>query len=74
MSMIFEALSAGCCVGTIPVDFKKNNKFVRSLHELKTRNLLAVDFNTREVSGFERDFDVAGQCAAEMEKRWWPND
>jgi len=74
MSMIFEALSAGCRVGTIPVDFKKNNKFVRSLDELKTRNLLEADFNTMELGGSERDFDVAGQCAAEMEKRWWPND
>ncbi len=74
MSMIFEALSAGCRVGTIPVDFKKNNKFVRSLDELKTRNLLEVDFTTRELGGSESDFDVAGQCAAEMEKRWWPND
>lgn len=74
MSMIFEALSAGCRVGTIPVDFKKNNKFVRSLDELKNRNLLEVDFTTRELGGAESDFDVAGQCAAEMEKRWWPND
>ncbi len=72
MSMVFEALSAGCRVGTIPVDFRKENKFVRSLHELKTRNLLAVDFSSQELLVSGEDFDVAGQCAAEMEKRWWP--
>jgi hypothetical protein len=71
MSMIFEALSAGCCVGTIPVDFKKNNKFVRSLHELKTRDLLVTDFTSPKPQADGRKFDVAGQCAAEMVRRWW---
>jgi mitochondrial fission protein ELM1 len=73
MSMVFEALSAGCRVITVPVDFKKNNKFSRSLYELKKRNLLAVDLKTQESVESEMNFDIAGQCAAEMEKRWWSN-
>ncbi len=74
MSMVFEALSAGCRVGTIPVDFKKPNKFLRSLDDLKNRNLLTVDFNPGEAAAPEKNFDVAGKCATEMENRWFRSE
>jgi len=77
ISMIFEALSAGCRVGILPVRWRKRqSKFERAEREL---------IITKRVQPFDRwlltgcytpagpHLDEAGRCAAEMLRRWWPN-
>jgi uncharacterized protein len=74
MSMIYEALTAGCKVGLLPLEWKRpDNKFKRSMDELTERGL-AVDFthwqkgqvNWRE--GLR--FNEARRCAEEIVRRW----
>ncbi|MDD2462689.1 MAG: ELM1/GtrOC1 family putative glycosyltransferase [Desulfobulbus sp.] len=69
LSMIFEALSAGCHVATIPVKFKNENKFVRCLKDLKNRQLIAESMGG-EVSNDRRCFNEADRCASEIIKRF----
>ncbi len=76
VSMLYEALSAGCRVGVLPVKWKKpTNKFQRGLDELTSAGLV-VSFG--DWLGGSRDMptpaniDEAGRCAKEILKRWWP--
>lgn len=73
MSMVYEALSAGCRVGVIPVNWKrKNNKFQNSLDYLLEKKLI-TDYHTwltdnkmTEIA----DLNEAKRCAEEILKRW----
>lgn len=74
MSMIYEALTAGCKVGLLPLEWKKeNNKFSRSMVSLQEKGL-ALGFtdwldgsNTWEHAP---GFNEAKRCAEEIVKRW----
>lgn len=74
MSMIYEALTAGCKVGLLPLEWKRHdNKFSRSMEELVNRGL-AVDFNAWQTKQKEwREgirFNEAQRCAQEIVRRW----
>jgi len=77
VSMIFEALSAGCRVGIFPVQWKhKNNKFQRCVDDLARRGLLVFfpewkEGKTSKTSA--EPLNEAQRCASEILKRWWPN-
>lgn len=77
ISMIFEALSAGCRVGVFPVNWKhKNNKFQRCVDDLCSRGLLvSFDAWKKGQSGWSltRPLNEAQRCAREILIRWWPN-
>lgn len=73
MSMIYEAISAGCRVGVIPVNWKrKKNKFQKSLDYLLDNNLIKdynnwlLDNKMTEMA----DLNEAKRCAEEILKRW----
>jgi tetraacyldisaccharide 4'-kinase len=76
ISMVYEALTAGCQVGILPIRWKnKDNKFQRSIDDL----VLAKRANTYErwVAGEElptpaSPLNEAARCANEILRRWWP--
>jgi mitochondrial fission protein ELM1 len=76
ISMVYEALTAGCRVGLLPIDFKrKKDKFHRSMDYL-LKNELAISLDMwlngkPMISG--RALDEAHRCAQEILRRWWPD-
>lgn len=76
ISMVYEALSAGCRVGVLPVRWRRpDNKFQRGLDYLEQRNLIVYleDWltGTPWPSG-ALVFNEAERCAREILRRWWP--
>jgi len=72
LSMIFEALSAGCQVATIPVAFKAENKFVRCLQDLKDRQLICTELDST-AKNQKTVFNEADRCVSHMQQQpWWP--
>jgi len=75
ISMIYEALSAGCRVGILPVRWKHpGNKFQRSIDNL-VQNGFAVMFTPGRATAplpNPPPLDEASRCAREILKRWWP--
>ncbi len=76
ISMVYEALTAGCRVGILPVRWKNpRNKFQRSIDNL-VRNGFAVEFSSGRANSLPPEpppLDEASRCAKEILKRWWPN-
>ena len=77
MSMIFEALTAGCRVGILPVKWKRsNNKFQKSLNYLFENNLVTPYQSWLEGQRMIAPgvpLDEASRCAKEILRRWWPD-
>ena len=79
MSMVYEALSAGCRVGLLPVAWKRaENKFKRSADYLAQHGLV-VPYSSW-LAGREGQWqgheplNEARRCAAEIVRRWPPKD
>ena len=77
ISMVYEALSAGCSVGVLPVKWKKkNNKFQHSLSFLIKENLITPFEKWQKGQQFSNktiNLQEAQRCAEEILRRWWPN-
>jgi mitochondrial fission protein ELM1 len=77
ISMVYEALSAGCSVGILPVEWlHQDNKFQKSLNILYEKKMV-VNFNewltgTKMPAGSVESFNEAERCAREILRRWWP--
>ncbi len=76
MSMIYEAISAGCIVGIIPILWKeKNNKFQESIRYLmKKRYVVSANAIEKEQNSVLNAMppNEAARCAKEILKRWHP--
>ncbi|MFZ5572051.1 MAG: mitochondrial fission ELM1 family protein [Thermodesulfobacteriota bacterium] len=76
ISMIYEALTAGCHVGILPVLWKRmENKFQQSLAYLVEQGLATTfeDWSAgRPLSAPRPPLDEASRCAREILARWWP--
>ncbi len=76
ISMIFEALTAGCRVGVLPVEWKRrDNKFQRSLDYLLENNRITLYPSWLAGAGLipgGAHLDEAFCCAKEILRRWWP--
>ena len=78
VSMVYEALTAGCSVGILPVDWlRRDNKFQKSLNILHKKKMI-VDYNEWRTGApmpvpSAEPFDEAGRCARELLNRWWPD-
>lgn len=77
ISMVYEALSAGCSVGILPMEWvQQDNKFQKSLAILHEKKMI-VDFYEWQ-SGAKmpvppvEPFNEAMRCAREILRRWWP--
>jgi len=78
VSMVYEALSAGCKVGILPVAWRrKKNKFQRSIDYLLDKKLvLTLAEHLQEASGWHshEPLNEADRCAREILRRWWPRN
>ena len=77
VSMVYEALSAGCGVGILPVAWKKaQNKFQLGLENLYQQKLV-VAYNDwlsgQPLEPADRPLNEAQRCAKEILRRWWPD-
>jgi mitochondrial fission protein ELM1 len=76
VSMIFEALTAGCSVGVIPVDWKKpDNKFQKSISGLQEKGFIVpyrAWLNENQSWPEHENFNEAQRCADAILRRWWP--
>jgi len=77
VSMVYEALTAGCSVGILPVEWlRQDNKFQRSLDFLADRKLITDFDNWRQGTPMpelkERQFNESRRCAEEILRKWWP--
>ena len=77
MSMIYEALTAGCRVGILPVQWKKkDSKYEKSVQYL-LKNGMVISYE--QWKNGETDpivygrLDEANRCAKEILLRWWPD-
>jgi len=77
ISMIYEALTAGCRVGVLPVQWKKpHNKFQKSIDYLERRHMVMIYeyWLTNPGQSFQpAALDEASRCAEEILRRWWPD-
>lgn len=77
MSMVFEALSAGCHVGLLPVRWKKpENKFQYCADNLGREGYIVTyeQWKSGKASwGRTEPLNEARRCAREILKRWWPD-
>lgn len=75
MSMVYEALTAGCRVGLLPLRWKSDsNKFKRSMDLLVDRHLVVRYRDWVDGSGEWRQgqvFNEAERCAEEIVTRWF---
>lgn len=76
VSMIYEAVSAGCLVGVLPVAWNKTpNKFQDSINDLAAlKRIVTYDSfkNGDRPDPSMPPLDEARHCAVEILKRWWP--
>ncbi len=76
VSMVYEALTAGCRVGILPVAWRHpNNKFQRGIDDLMTNGLvLDLDqwLHGKQWPAMISPLNEARRCALEILKRWWP--
>jgi len=74
MSMVYEALSAGCSVGILPVEWKnKENKFNRSEHFLLDQGFVISFAEWKDGSRRWKEIqplNEAGRCANEIMIKW----
>jgi mitochondrial fission protein ELM1 len=76
VSMVYEALSAGCRVGVLPVAWKHaQNKFQQGIDDLKANGLI-LDYRQwqkgQQWPAVRKPLNEAERCAREILKRWWP--
>jgi hypothetical protein len=75
--MVYEALTAGCSVGILPVDWlRQDNKFKKSLQFLLDKEMIVYfDAWQQEASMPTQKgekFNESLRCAREILRRWWP--
>ena len=77
VSMVYEAVTAGCCVGILPVDWKQKNGKIKKSIDYLLANGWAVSFkhwrSGTDMKIPDTRLDEAGRCAREILKRWWPS-
>ena len=77
ISMVYEALNAGCSVGVLPVEWLlQENKFQKSLAILLEKKMI-VEFCDWQTGAkmpvpTAEQFNEALRCAREILQRWWP--
>lgn len=78
MSMIYEALTAGCSVGILPVQWKqRQNKFQKSIDGLVNKEMVTEYDKWQAAKSMDKlnqePLNEALRCAEEILRRWWPD-
>lgn len=78
ISMIYEAISAGCQVGVMPVQWlRKTSKFGRNEHILIQKKLVTPFSQWKKGNPPQddnRELNEARRCAERILQRWWPEN
>jgi len=78
ISMVYEALTAGCSVGILQVEWlRQDNKFNKSLQFLTEKEMI-VDFaawtqGASMPTRKDEQLNESLRCAWEILRRWWPD-
>lgn len=76
ISMVYEALSAGCRVGIMPVQWRKKRSKFRTAETELIENGWAISYEDRiqkeKIQLKDVRFNEALRCAEEILRRWWP--
>ena len=76
ISMVYEALTAGCRVGILPVQWKKRgSKYEKGINYVLSEGW-AVSYDQRQegkMPTLRGSLDEASRCAEEILRRWWPD-
>jgi hypothetical protein len=78
ISMVYEALTAGCSVGVLQVEWlRQDNKFNKSLQFLTEKEMI-VDFDAWQEGASmptlkDKQLNESLRCAREILRRWWPD-
>ena len=78
VSMVYEALTAGCSVGILPVEWlHQENKFNKSLNFLSEKKMI-VNFDAWQQGASmprlkDKQLNESLRCAREILRRWWPD-
>ncbi|MGB3212583.1 MAG: ELM1/GtrOC1 family putative glycosyltransferase [Desulforhopalus sp.] len=78
ISMIYEAITAGCQVGIMPMQWlRENSKFKRNENILLSKGLVTA-FTSWERGSLNQDTNVelneAQRCAERIIQTWWPEN
>lgn len=73
VSMVYEALSAGCAVGTFEVPWQRKGRLFRGLKRLKQNGLLTPfsEWSGTPLRAPEEGFNEAARCAEAIMKKGW---
>lgn len=73
VSMIYEALSAGCAVGVFGVPWKREGRLLRGVNRLKEQGLLTAfeQWSGNSLPAPKQAFNEAGRCAGKVIARGW---
>ncbi|WP_020679341.1 mitochondrial fission ELM1 family protein [Marinobacterium rhizophilum] len=73
VSMVYEALTAGCAVGTLKVPGQKGNRLHKGLQQLADAGLVTPydGWRGETLRAPASGFDEAGRCAKELLARGW---
>lgn len=76
ISMIYEAMTAGCKVGVFPIEWlKENSKFKRNENILRERSLVTTFTSWEQGSTLQEkriELNEAQRCADWILQIWWP--
>ena len=78
ISMIYEAITAGCLVGILPMQWlHETSKFTRN-EDILIRKKLVTPFSTAVqgtmAQGDNRELNEAQRCAERILQKWWPEN
>jgi len=78
ISMVYEAITAGCRVGIIPMQWlRESSKFKRNEDILLKKNLV-ISFSSWEQGDVawakSTDLNEAQRCAEQIVQKWWPKN
>jgi len=73
VSMIYEALSAGCSVGLLPVPWRRKGRLLRGVDALKKQGLLTPfdHWSGQSLPASQQNFNEAERCAEMIIDRGW---
>jgi len=76
ISMIYEAITAGCRVGIFPMQWRSQKSKFKKNQDVLLAKRLVVPFNFREdghgTCGKNRELNEAGRCAERILQQWPP--
>ena len=78
ISMVYEALTAGCKVGIIPMQWKKEHSKFKKNEDLLQKKGLVISFSSWQQgnANWRKNIELneARRCAERILQKWWPTN